>query len=129
VTYLRPALVSRVINPVVGWLSPSARLIVPGRVSGRRRTVPVYPVEHGGAVYVVSNRGESDWARNVRAAGGCALRRRGRSTAYTAEELPVAERPPVIAAFREQHPRVTRAYFAKLPDPADHPVFRLTPVR
>ena len=50
-------------------------LLVPGRSSGRPQRVPVIPVEHGGARYLVSTRGESNWVRNLRAAGRAVLKR------------------------------------------------------
>lgn len=37
------------------------------------------------------------------------------------------ERPPVIAAYRALAGKTVEAYWRKLPDPADHPVFRLDP--
>ena len=43
-------------------------------------------------------------------------------------EVPVGERPPVIDAYRELAGRTVAAYWKKLPDPADHPVFRLEPI-
>ena len=41
--------------------------------------------------------------------------------------FPVAERPPLIAAYRERFDRFpsVAATFERLPDPADHPTFRL----
>jgi hypothetical protein len=42
-----------------------------------------------------------------------------------AVELPVEERPPVIAAYRAKAGREVDRYFTQLPEPADHPVFRL----
>ena len=52
---------------------------------------------------------------------------RGRSADFTVEEVPAAERPPIMAAYREKYgsmPTVS-AVLTALPDPADHPVFRL----
>ena len=72
----------------------------------------------------MSTRGESDWVKNLRAAGGGELRRKGQAEKVRAVELPVEERPPVIAAYRAKAGREVDTYFKKLPDPADHPVFR-----
>jgi deazaflavin-dependent oxidoreductase (nitroreductase family) len=44
-------------------------LTVPGRVSGAPRPTPVSPLTVGGRRYVIAGLPQSDWARNVRAAG------------------------------------------------------------
>lgn len=44
-------------------------LTVPGRVSGTPRTTPVSPLTVDGHRYVIAGLPQSDWARNVRAAG------------------------------------------------------------
>ena len=126
--YLKPGAVTRkVFNPLAMKLGfwGVATLTVRRRTSGETQNVPVIPLDHEGGRYVVSTRGESDWVRNLRAAGGGELRRKGEATQVRAVELPVEERPPVIAAYRAKAGREVDQYFEKLPDPADHPVFRL----
>ncbi len=44
-------------------------LTVPGRRSGEPRSTPVSPLTVAGRRYVVAGLPQSDWARNVRAAG------------------------------------------------------------
>ena len=127
-TYVKPpAFTRRVVNPVVAWLNPGgvATLTVPGRRSGEPRRVPVIPVEVGGSRYLVSPYGESAWVRNLRASGTAELRHRGKGETVHAQEVPVAEREPVIAAYRKVLSKSVDTYFTKLPDPQDHPVFRL----
>lgn len=126
--YLKPnAIARRVFNPLAMrfGFSGSVTLVIRRRKSGEIQTLPVIPVEHGGARYIVSTRGESDWVRNLRAAGGGELRRKGKPETFRAVELPVEERPPIVAAYRARVGREVEGYFKKLPDPADHPVFRL----
>lgn len=127
--YLKPPLfVRRVFNPVAMrfGLSGSEKLVVPRRRSGEDQELPVIPVEHDGARYIVSTRGESDWVRNLRAAGGRGrLQSRGGAVGFTATEVPIEERGPVIAAYREKAGRTVRPYWEKLPDDADHPTFRI----
>lgn len=126
--YLAPAFIPRrIFNPIAMRLGigGSVGLEVPGRRTGRPLRVPVIPVEHDAHRYVVSTRGESHWVRNLRAGGRATLRSRGGSEAVRAIELPVAERPPVIAAYRARAGRQVEGYWKKLPAPADHPVFRL----
>ncbi len=64
--------------------------------------------------------------RNLWAAGGRGqLERRAKTSGFTAVELPVEDRPPVIGAYRRRTGRTVDPYFKKLPVPSDHPVFRL----
>lgn len=129
-TYLKPpALTRRLVNPLVSRLRTGgvATLTVPGRSTGRPRAVPVIPVEVDGVSYLVSPFGESDWVRNLRKAGTGQLRGKAKTEVVRAAELPVAQRPPIIAAYRKGARSDVDRYFTRLPDPADHPVFRITP--
>ena len=75
-------------------------LEVTGKRSGLLRRIPVTWVEVEGARYLVAMLGEeSDWVHNVRAAGGRAALRRGSRRQVLLEELPVAERAPVLRAW------------------------------
>ena len=115
----------RVINPVAMRTRMATTLAVRARQTGDTQEVPVNVLVHGGVSYLVSVRGESQWVRNLRAAGTCELRQGGRAREVKAEELPAGERQPVIAAYREKWGYQVAPYFRKLPDAADHPVFRL----
>lgn len=94
--------------------------------SGSQQQIPVISVDVDGIRYLVSTRGESQWVRNVRANPAVTLTVKGAARRFTATELPVERRGPVLAAYRAKAGRAVDGYFAKLPDPADHPVFRLT---
>jgi len=129
--YLKPSAVTRkVFNPLAMRLGigGSVTLAVRGRVTGAVQQIPVIAVDHDGARYVVSTRGESEWVRNARLSGRIELRERGTSGTFAAVELPVSERAPVIAAYRAKAGRTVETYWQRLPDPADHPTFRLDPV-
>jgi hypothetical protein len=122
--YIRPPLfVRRIFNPIAMkfGISGTRALAVPGRRSGRVYRVPVIPVAHEGARYLVSPRGETDWVRNLRHAG------RGRlgDEEFRATEIAAAERPPIIAAYRAVAGRAVKSLFDRLPDAKDHPVFRI----
>jgi deazaflavin-dependent oxidoreductase (nitroreductase family) len=119
--------VKHVFNPIAKkfGLSGTNELIVKRRKSGEEQSIPVIPVEHEGARYIVSTRGESDWVRNMRAAGGGEMRGKSGNGPFTATEVPVAERGPVIARYREVAGKTVDAYWKKLPDDGDHPVFRI----
>ena len=75
-------------------------LEVRGRVSGRRRQAPVKLLDIDEQHYVVALDPQAQWAHNLRAAPAvAALRRRGHSRPVVAEEVPYAQRPPVLRAY------------------------------
>lgn len=127
--YLKPNWFARtVFNPLAMrfGIAGSVGLTTRGRRTGLPRRVPVLPVDHAGHRYLVSPRGDTEWVRNLRASGGGELRWRGGGPrSFRAVEIPVAERDPVLAAYREKAGRAVSGLFAKLPDAADHPVFRI----
>lgn len=126
--YLKPpALTRRLANPVAMRLGARgvATLSVAGRHTGERHKVPVIPVEVGGRRYLVSPYGESDWVRNLRAAGAGQLRIRGEDEAVTAAQVPVADRAAIIAAYRQVAGKAVSPYFGRLPEIRDHPVFEV----
>jgi hypothetical protein len=53
----------------------------------------------GGENYLVSLAGESDWVRNLRAAGGKAVIRHSYTSRVRAEELPVEQRATILYAY------------------------------
>jgi hypothetical protein len=114
--YLKPAAVtSKLFNPLAMRLGigGSATLSVARRTSGTR--------------YVVSTRGESQWVKNLRRAVSVELRERGSAQRFTPVEIPVAHRAPILDAYRAKAGRMVDTYWKRLPDPADHPTFRLDP--
>jgi deazaflavin-dependent oxidoreductase (nitroreductase family) len=112
----------RVVNPIILRLG-GPTLTVVGRRSGRPISTPVPPFAYEGARYFVSGRGESDWVRNLRAAGRGELRKGRTHEAFRAVELPGEEHDRIVAAYRERMGKRVRSLFAALPDPADHAVF------
>lgn len=115
-------------------------LEVRGRKSGKWRRTPLVRTRVGGEDYLVALAGESQWVRNVRAAGGRAVIRRVRSHPVRLEELAVAERPAIIAAYLAEGRRLSgedasvaqaRCYFGLDPDPSldeIRPIARFYPV-
>lgn len=73
-----------------------------GRRSGREYCTPVNVFRHGDRVSIALTYGrESEWVRNVLAAGGCQLETRGRELALVAPRLVRDEsRRAVPAPFR-----------------------------
>ena len=110
-------------------------LTVPGRRTGRRYTTPVRLVEVGGERWLVAPYGEREWVKNARAAGRVEFRRGRRRVVCAVEELPAAERAPVLAEYIRRVPMVASFFDAPrgappeafAPEAARHPVFRLSP--
>ena len=131
VAYLRPPFFVRKIGNKLAMrfgAGGSWTLVVRGRSTGAEQHIPVIPAELDGSRYLVSTRGESEWVRNLRAAGAGELRRKGTVERFRAVEVPVAERAPIIERYRGTAGRSVTTYFTKLPDAADHPTFRVEPV-
>ena len=124
--YLKPGwLTSQVLNPLLMRVGMIPTLAVRGRTSGEWRTVPVNVLELDGQRYLVAPRGDTQWVRNLRATGRGELRRRGRVEPFRAVEIPDYEKPRVIEAYLARWGYQVKGYFKALPDPADHPVFRI----
>lgn len=86
--------------------------------------------------YLVSMLGDdSQWVHNVRAAGGRALIKRGRSQPVVLTEIPSEERPPILKAWcqvatsgRQHLPVSHQAPISAFEAIAgDYPVFRIDP--
>jgi deazaflavin-dependent oxidoreductase (nitroreductase family) len=112
-------------------------MTVPGRRSGRPRTVSVSVVEEGGERCLVCPYGERQWVKNVRAEGMVTLSRGlYRETLVATEEVDPDRKATVLKAYFRNEP-ITRKYFRAGADSqlaefasesALHPVFRLSPV-
>ena len=89
--------------------------------------VPVIPLEHDGSLFVVSARGESDWVKNVRAAGIVRVGQKGNFETYATTEVPAEGRADIVRAYRKKAGREVNGYWKRLPHDSDHPTFKLTP--
>jgi deazaflavin-dependent oxidoreductase (nitroreductase family) len=132
--YLKPPFMQRHVgNRLAPLFRPSliAKLSVRGRRTGRWRTVPIVVLEHNDAQYLVSYRGVSDWALNLAATRTARLKTKSQETEIEVEEVPVDERPPLLSAYEKAYGRMptVAAVLRALPDPADHPIFRITSSR
>ena len=137
----RPTRIGRLWSRAYAWLAGLG--FMPGmlltlqtkdRRNGRDNATILVVVAHQGQRYLVSMLGEgSEWVQNVRAAGGKASIKRGRSRPVQLTELPPGERAPVIKAWAQvatsgrQHLPV--AHDAPVSDfeaiAGDYPVFRV----
>jgi hypothetical protein len=122
------AFMRRVFNPLRVLIGSQTVLYVRGRRSGKRLSVPMDPpFEWDGKGYLVSPLGDTHWARNLRAAGEGELRIRRRTEPFRAVELHGAERDAIVTAYANTITCGCQRYMRQLPDPADHPVFRIEP--
>ena len=139
----RPTRLGKLVNGAWAWISglgltPQILLAlqVKGRSSGRLRTNVVVPARYNGQRYLVSMLGEgSEWVRNVRAAGGEAFIKRGRSRPVKLTEIPPEERAPILKAYCKVATSGRHHFPVPYDAPvsafeaiaADYPVFRIDP--
>lgn len=120
---------NRLLNPLLAFLGVTPSIQVRGRKSGKLYTMPVLPLDYEGRRYLVAPRGDTHWARNLRASGRGKLRIHGRTDPITATEIAAGERRPLVEAYVRQHGAKYGGFvakeFAALPNPEDHPVFRI----
>ena len=122
-----PWMVKNLANPLMRFTGAFPILFVRGRRSGKVYSTPVNLLVVDSREYIVSPRGETGWSRNLRANPECEVKVKGRVRTVRAVEVDPAERGPIIAAYLEKYGSQTRGEFEKLPDPVDHPTFRLDP--
>ncbi len=128
--YLRPPWGARVIGNRMARIFARKilyTLAVQGRRTRRWHRIPVVVLAHGGHRYLIAPRGYTDWSRNLAASGTGTLARGRHTEHFRAVDVPTDQRQPLIDAYLEQFgrfPSVTETFRA-LPDPADHPTFRI----
>jgi deazaflavin-dependent oxidoreductase (nitroreductase family) len=139
----RPNALSNRVNAFSAWVSslgiaPSLMVTLEtvGRRSGKISRLPLVVAQIDGQRYLVSMLGENAaWVLNVRASNGEAVLRHGIIEPVTLQEVPVAERAPILRAYLKRAPGA-RPHFDIPPDAplADfarivprYPVFRILP--
>jgi deazaflavin-dependent oxidoreductase (nitroreductase family) len=101
------------------WPSRLVTLEVRGRRTGRVISFPLVMADYGGERYLVSMLGEdSNWVRNVRAAGGHAVLRHGRRESVRLDEVDADVRAPILRRYLSLAP-APRAF---IPVDRDAPV-------
>jgi deazaflavin-dependent oxidoreductase (nitroreductase family) len=141
--YIEPGWLGRLPNAAVARLTRlglslwgSRVLSVQGRKSGQWRSTPVNLLSHEGERYLVAPRGETQWVRNLRVAGGGELRVGRRVERFTAAELPDDVKPPLLRAYLKRWKFEIGVFFdgigADAPESElrriapGYPVFRIT---
>lgn len=82
------------VGPLLG---PNALITVRGRKSGLPRTTPIALVQLDGRRWVIGTFGDTNWVRNLRAAGEATLTVGKRQSAVTSTELAEEERAAFFA--------------------------------
>lgn len=131
-----------VFNRLIAWLTRAgisvagSRLLeVRGRRSGEWRRTPVNLLEFEGGRYLLAPRGNTQWVRNLRAAGRGRLLIGRRIEEFNAAELPDDEKVPLLRAYLKRWKWEVGAFFdgvdPEAPDEelrrlaAKHPAFRI----
>jgi deazaflavin-dependent oxidoreductase (nitroreductase family) len=141
--YRRPGWFTRnVFNRLVAVLTRlgisvwgSRELRVRGRKTGEWRTTPVNLLDLDGTKYLVAPRGETQWVRNLRAAGAGELRVGHRVEPFRAAEIADADKPEILRSYLRRWKMEVGVFFDGVgPDASDtdllgiaprHPVFRI----
>ncbi|GHE98512.1 nitroreductase [Amycolatopsis deserti] len=104
--YIKPGKGDGVFNVAVQFLTKlgvslagSRVLLVRGRKSGELRSTPVNLLKVGGQRYLVAPRGQTQWVRNLRAAGEGQLRVGRRVETFRFAELADEEKPVILRAY------------------------------
>ncbi|ORB68964.1 nitroreductase/quinone reductase family protein [Mycobacterium scrofulaceum] len=107
--YQEPSRAARAANTVIRWLAEMGvsiagthALRVRGRSSGKMRSVVVNLLTVDGVDYLVSPRGNTQWARNVRAAGGVEAGSRWRRRHARASEVADADKPELLRRYLDR---------------------------
>jgi deazaflavin-dependent oxidoreductase (nitroreductase family) len=114
-------------------------LAVKGRASGQWRTTPVNLLTFDGSRYLVAPRGETQWVRNLRAAGAGELRLGRRAEGFRGRELTDDEKVPVLRAYLKRWKAEVGIFFEGTgPGSSDdqiraiapqHPAFEVLPLQ
>ena len=134
--YQRPGLFTRhvfnrAIRRATRWglsVWGSRELRVPGRRSGVVRTTVVNLLDHDGHRYLVAPRGETEWVRNVRAAGGAELRVGRRVEAAELREISDDAKVDVLRAYLRRWKWEVGQFFQGVgPDASDAELLAIAP--
>jgi deazaflavin-dependent oxidoreductase (nitroreductase family) len=142
--YLAPTRGDNVFNRAAKWLTArgvsllgSRVLAVRGRKSGEVRTTVVNLFRYEGERYLLAPRGNTQWVRNLRAAGAGELRLGRRTERFTPVEVADADKPPLIRLYLRKWAWETGAFFDGLKADSPEadvvaaapgfPVFRVVP--
>jgi deazaflavin-dependent oxidoreductase (nitroreductase family) len=142
--YIKPKSATDTFNKIVARLTRmglsvygSRILYVRGRTSGEWRTTPVNPLTVDGTKYLVAPRGNTQWVRNMRAAGGGELHVGSKVEPFTATEVSDDDKPAILRGYLKRWKWEVGVFFdgvdAKAPEQKlreiapGYPIFRVEP--
>jgi deazaflavin-dependent oxidoreductase (nitroreductase family) len=142
IRYVKPAKSTDFFNETVARLTRfgisvygSRVLYVRGRKSGELRSNPVNPLTVDGTRYLVAPRGNTQWVRNLRAAGEGELRIGRRVEPFSATEIGDDAKPAILRAYLRRWKWEVGVFFdgvdAKAPEERlramapGYPIFRI----
>src|SRR4051794_7659091 len=109
-------------------IAGSRVLEVKGRKSGEWRRTPVNLLAFEGHRYLVAPRGNTQWVRNMRVSGGGRLVVGRRAEEFSATEVPLADRPPLLRAYLDKWKWETGVFFDGIgADASDEELARIAP--
>jgi hypothetical protein len=92
------------------------------------RTTPVNLLTVDDVRYLVAPRGQTQWVRNLRVAGGGELRVGRRVQRFTAVELADADKPPVLRAYLKRWAWEVGMFFENItPESTDEQLLGIAP--
>jgi deazaflavin-dependent oxidoreductase (nitroreductase family) len=129
--YEEPNQVARAANAMIRWLADmgisiagTRALRVRGRKTGQQRAVVINLLTVDGVDYLVSPRGNTQWARNVRAAGVVELGPRWRRRTARVTEVDDAAKPDVLRPYLARWYWQVKGYVAGLTPESSDEQFR-----
>lgn len=135
VRYDEPNRTARAANALIGWLAElgisiagTRALRVRGRKTGKSRGVVVNVLRVNGVDYVVSPRGNTQWVRNVRAAGVVDMGPRWHRRRLSATEVPDAAKADLLKRYLDRWYWEVKGHIAGLtPDSGDDAIHAAAP--
>jgi deazaflavin-dependent oxidoreductase (nitroreductase family) len=125
---------SHVVNPLLKGLhrlgisvAGSQTLAVRGRKSGEMRTNPVNPFQLDGKTYLLAPRGNTQWVRNLRAAGEGELRSGRKARRFHATEVPDSQKLPLMRLYMEKWSWEVKGFLEIDADASDEEIERILP--
>ncbi|WP_445160345.1 nitroreductase/quinone reductase family protein [Mycobacterium sp. Dal123C01] len=129
--YEEPNRAARAGNAVIRWLAElgvsiagTRALRVRGRKTGKLRAVVINLLTIDGVDYLVSPRGNTQWARNVRAAGVVDMGPRWRRRSVQATEVEDAAKPELLKRYLDRWYWQVKGYVAGLTPESSADQFR-----